>query len=334
MIKEAIATGADVREAQEKARAQLGDRLPEQAEVQYETLELPKKKVLGLFGGCEAKVRAYYELPDDKPLKRVEKYQRAAEKHPPEKRVEKPKEPRQKPQQAAPAAAAAAVSAKPAPKEAPAEQAAAPAPEAKKLELQPIEDAAKQAVATAGEAFVRTVLEKMEIEATVKSGQLGNNVAIVLEGDHLGAIVGRRGETLDALQYLTMLVANRGEGEYQRITLNIGDYREKRERTLRALARRMANQALRTGRNVTLEPMNPYERRLIHTAVQEVEGVTSWSVGEEPGRRVVIGTEKGGRRGGGDRPRANRRREAAQPADPNREQKKDVDSAPLYGRIG
>ena len=125
-----------------------------------------------------------------------------------------------------------------------------------------------------------------------------------------------------------------GEGDYQRITLNIGDYREKREKTLRSLARRMANQAVKTGRNMTLEPMNPYERRIIHTAVQDVKGVTSWSVGEEPNRKVVIGTEKGkgGNRGNRGGNRGNRN--SAPKADPNREQKKDMDSAPLYGRIG
>ncbi|MBR3844531.1 MAG: KH domain-containing protein, partial [Clostridia bacterium] len=202
---------------------------------------MPKKKVLGLFGGCPAKVRAFYELPDEKPLKRVEKYERAdkksAAKKQPKPQAEQPKKAQK------------------------AETEKAPAQPEQKLELVPIEDAAKKAAVDNGVAFLENVLNKMEVEAKITSGQLGSNLAIVLEGDHLGTIVGRRGETLDALQYLTMLVANRGEGEYQRITLNIGDYREKRERTLRSLARRMANQALKQGRNMTLEPMNPYERR-------------------------------------------------------------------------
>ncbi len=318
MVREVIATGADVGEAREKALEMLGDNLPENIDVDFEILEMPKKKVLGLFGGCPAKVRAYYEIPDEKPLKRVEKYERSDKKS----AVKKPAKP-QKEQQ-------------PKKAEQPKKEVVEESAEPKKLELVPIEDETKKAAVDTGVAFLKDVLSKMEVEANVTSGQLGSNLAIVLEGDHLGTIVGRRGETLDALQYLTMLVANRGEGEYQRITLNIGDYREKRERTLRSLARRMANQALKQGRNMTLEPMNPYERRIIHTAVQEVKGVTSWSVGEEPNRRVVIGTEKGKRGGynrGGDRNRRPSNAPAKQ-ADPNREQKKDMDSAPLYGRIG
>lgn len=316
MVREVIATGADVGEAREKALEMLGENLPENIDVDFEILEMPKKKVLGLFGGCPAKVRAFYEIPDEKPLKRVEKYERSDKKSANKKTAKPQKEQVKKAEQ---------------PQKAVAEQPA----ETKKLELIPIEDEAKKAAVDTGVAFVKDVLSKMEVEASVTGGQLGNNLAIVLEGDHLGTIVGRRGETLDALQYLTMLVANRGEGEYQRITLNIGDYREKRERTLRSLARRMANQALKQGRNMTLEPMNPYERRIIHTAVQDVKGVSSWSVGDEPNRRVVIGTEKG-RRGGYNRNDRNRRpnNAPAKQADPNREQKKDMDSAPLYGRIG
>ncbi len=318
MVREVIATGADVGEAREKALEMLGDNVPENIDVDFEILEMPKKKVLGLFGGCPAKVRAFYEIPDEKPLKRVEKYERSDKKSAGKKPAKPQKE--QQPQKA----------------EQPQKAVAEELGEAKKLELVPVEDETKKAALENGVSFLKDVLSKMEVEANVTSGQLGSNLAIVLEGDHLGTIVGRRGETLDALQYLTMLVANRGEGEYQRITLNIGDYREKRERTLRSLARRMANQALKQGRNMTLEPMNPYERRIIHTAVQEVKGVSSWSVGEEPNRRVVIGTEKGKRGGynrGGDRNRRPNNAPAKQ-ADPGREQKKDMDSAPLYGRIG
>ena len=317
MVREVIATGADVGEAREKALEMLGENLPENIDVDFEILEMPKKKVLGLFGGCPAKVRAFYEIPDEKPLKRVEKYERSDKKSAGKKSA--------KPQKAE----------QPKKAEQPQKEVVEEPAQPKKLELVPIEDETKKAAVDTGVAFVKDVLSKMEVEASVTGGQLGSNLAIVLEGDHLGTIVGRRGETLDALQYLTMLVANRGEGEYQRITLNIGDYREKRERTLRSLARRMANQALKQGRNMTLEPMNPYERRIIHTAVQDVKGVTSWSVGDEPNRRVVIGTEKG-KRGGYNRNDRNRRPAApqAKSADPAREQKKDMDSAPLYGRIG
>ncbi len=112
---------------------------------------------------------------------------------------------------------------------------------------------------------------------------------ISLEGENLGFIIGRRGDTLDALQYLSSLVANRADNSYYRVTLDIGNYREKREQALVALANRLAGQTLRTHRRHSLEPMNPYERRIIHTAVQAIDGVTSWSVGSEPNRRVVIG---------------------------------------------
>lgn len=112
---------------------------------------------------------------------------------------------------------------------------------------------------------------------------------LMLSGDDMGFIIGRRGETLDALQYLAGLVSNRVDNSYYRVTLDIGNYREKREQTLTALARKVAGQAARSGRRTSLEPMNPYERRIIHTAVQEVEGATSWSVGSEPNRHVMIG---------------------------------------------
>ncbi|MCI9415533.1 MAG: KH domain-containing protein [Clostridiales bacterium] len=112
---------------------------------------------------------------------------------------------------------------------------------------------------------------------------------LTLSGEDMGFIIGRRGETLDALQYLTGLVSNRVDNSYYRVTLDIGNYREKREQTLTALARKVAGQAARSGRRTSLEPMNPYERRIIHTAVQDVEGAISWSVGSEPNRHVMIG---------------------------------------------
>lgn len=144
--------------------------------------------------------------------------------------------------------------------------------------------------ADAAVAFLKQVLADMgvaQVEITVK--EENNNCVLSLEGEDLGFIIGRRGETLDALQYLTSLVANRVENAYYRVSLDIGNYREKRESTLTALARRRANQAAKSGRKTSLEPMNPYERRIIHTAVQQVEGATSWSVGSEPNRHVIIG---------------------------------------------
>ena len=165
--------------------------------------------------------------------------------------------------------------------------------------------------------YLQTVLDAMGAEMTVKvTEQDAEGCKIVLEGQNEGLIIGRRGETLDALQYLAGLVANRTEEEYYRVSLNVGGYREKREKSLAGLARKHAA-AARSGRKISLEPMNPYERRIIHTAVQGIKGVTSWSVGKEPNRYVVIGPSedndgrtytRGGRGGrsynrGGDRRR-------------------------------
>lgn len=114
-----------------------------------------------------------------------------------------------------------------------------------------------------------------------------------ITGDHASLIIGHRGETLDALQYLACLVANTEKNGYYRITLDVGNYREKRKETLENLGRKMAQKALKTGRNCSLEPMNPYERRIIHGAVQDVKGVISWSDGQEYNRHIVIGPENG-----------------------------------------
>jgi spoIIIJ-associated protein len=103
-----------------------------------------------------------------------------------------------------------------------------------------------------------------------------------------GAVIGKRGETLDALQYLTFMIANRGDKEYYRVILNSANYRERRRKTLEELAAKIARNVLRSGRQTSLEPMNPYERRIIHSAIAEIEGVSSKSVGEEPYRKVVI----------------------------------------------
>ncbi len=146
------------------------------------------------------------------------------------------------------------------------------------------------AAAAAAEAYLRSVLQNMDVtEYTLDVEEKDNHCTITLDGENLGFIIGRRGETLDALQYLTGLVANRAGGSYYRVTLDIGNYREKREQALVALARRLGGQTARTGRRNSLEPMNPYERRIIHTTVQEMEGVISWSVGSDPNRHVVIG---------------------------------------------
>lgn len=147
----------------------------------------------------------------------------------------------------------------------------------------------KPTAATAAAEYLRTVLAAMGAESSMSITEEEGSCVIALDGEDLGFVIGRRGDTLDALQYLTGLVANRAGGGYYRVTIDIGDYREKREQSLIALAKKWAGQAARTGRKHSLDSMNPYERRIIHTAVQGVEGATSWSVGSEPNRHVVIG---------------------------------------------
>ncbi len=152
--------------------------------------------------------------------------------------------------------------------------------------------------------YLKNVLREMGLpDASVEIHREETGAALILSGDDIGFIIGHRGETLDALQYLASLVANHVDGTYFRVTLDVGNYREKRKETLESLGKKMAARAVKTGRNSSLEPMNPYERRIIHTAVQTVPGAKSWSEGVDQGRHVVIGPE------GGERPqRRNDRR--------------------------
>ena len=150
--------------------------------------------------------------------------------------------------------------------------------------------------------YVKAVIEKMGVtivDMKVEEKEEGVNIEIVTEGDGDGLVIGRRGENLDALQYLASLVCNRGNSEYYRVTLDSCGYREKRKETLERLAARIAKNVLKTGRTSSLEPMNPYERRIIHSVVSEYEGLSSHSVGEEPYRKVVISstTKKPGHTG-------------------------------------
>lgn len=160
------------------------------------------------------------------------------------------------------------------------------------------------------ETYLQTILDGLGVEdAKITLTEADETLLIQVDCDNnYGAVVGRRGETLDAIQYLTRLAINKGGAQYRRISVNVGDYREKRENTLRALARKNAERVKRYGRNVVLDPMNPYERRLIHTTIQEIEGVESHSVGSDDNRKVVItavGGRSGGYRGGNNRDRGN-----------------------------
>ena len=137
--------------------------------------------------------------------------------------------------------------------------------------------------------FLIGLTTRMGVNVSVNARQdEEGNVRVDMFGDTLGILIGRRGETLDALQYLTSLYVNRGQEGYTRVTLDTENYRAKREEALRRLANRMANRAIKTGRKVVMEPMNPYERRILHSALQQNDAVTTHSEGEEPNRHVVI----------------------------------------------
>ena len=137
--------------------------------------------------------------------------------------------------------------------------------------------------------FLLGLTERMGVSVSVNARRdEEGNVRVDMFGDTLGILIGRRGETLDALQYLTSLYVNRGQEGYTRVTLDTENYRAKREEALRRLANRMANRAIKTGRKVVMEPMNPYERRILHSALQQNDAVTTHSEGEEPNRHVVI----------------------------------------------
>lgn len=277
LIKEAFGTGSTIEEAKDAALKAL--EAPEDADIKYDVIEMPKAKILGIFGGSLAKMRAYYEIPDD------------------------------------------------------------PFAKAKDYVLNILKNLG---------------IEEAEITVEADEEEVRMNISC---GDDYGSVIGRRGETLDAIQYLTRLVINRGSEEYRRVAINVGNYREKRENTLRSLARKNAAKVRKYGRNVVLEPMNPYERRIIHTTVQEIEGVTSHSVGSDGDRKVVItleegvkptngggysgrgrgGYNKGGNRGGyrGGNRGGNRRYNdnADAPSAPARAPRSDSAGASLYGKI-
>ncbi|MDR0903961.1 MAG: protein jag [Ruminococcus sp.] len=137
-------------------------------------------------------------------------------------------------------------------------------------------------------AYVKTILSKMGIDNELELREEKENAFIDVIGEVSGTVIGRRGETLDAIQYLASMSANRGTRDYFRVTLNCNGYREKREEILKSLATRLSHTVIKSGGSTTLEPMNPYERRIIHATVSEISGVTSKSIGDEPFRRVVI----------------------------------------------
>jgi spoIIIJ-associated protein len=138
------------------------------------------------------------------------------------------------------------------------------------------------------ELFLREVFEKMGVNADMEFQEEDNNISVKIKGKDIGIIIGRRGETLDSIQYLASLVINKGEEEYKRVIIDIENYRQKREETLVRLASKLAERVIKFRKDISLEPMNPYERRIIHATLQNNKNVQTYSVGDEPNRKVVI----------------------------------------------
>ena len=285
MIRTQEATGKTVDEARAKACALLGVQA-EDLNVSYEVLEMPQKTGFLGLKLTPAKVRVSVEEPDA------------------------PKAPE------APAAPVVEEAPAPAPVEeekvaapaAPAVEEAAPAEEPKAEEAAPVEELAVEAAPAedaeevevpinieennkvkAAVDYLKEVITLMGVQnVTFSAVQKGEATIIRLDGEKLGALIGRRGETMESLSYLASLVANRLEGDYIKLGLDVAGYRDKRESDLTALAQRIGAKVRKTGRSFAMEPMNPYERRIIHSAIGKMEGVRSESKGEGRDRRVVI----------------------------------------------
>ena len=277
MIRKQEATGKTVDEARAKACALLGVQADD-LNVSYEVLEMPQKTGFLGLKLTPAKVCVSVEEPDAPAA--------AEEKAP----VQPVKE-----EQAAPAAPAVEeVPAPAAQPEAAAEQPAAPAAEAAEQPAAEEEtevpiNIAENAKVKAAVEYLQEVITKMGVEnVTFSAVQKGEATIIRLDGEKLGALIGRRGETMESLSYLASLVANRLEGDYIKLGLDVAGYRDKRESDLTALAQRIGTKVRKTGRSFAMEPMNPYERRIIHSAISKMEGVRSESKGEGRDRRVVI----------------------------------------------
>ncbi len=274
-------TGKTEEEAIQNALRQLG---MDRDDVSVEVLERAKSGFLG-FGSAPAKVRVTYgeeeqpavSAPENKPepVRSVR-----AERPAPERKPAAERRP-------------ARETAKPAPKRTePVQQSAAPAVKAAAIPAEPLGDEVDDEKAQAIKAFLSGLLTQLEVPAEVKVYQPEKGrYKVLLEGKNLGALIGRRGETLDAIQQLTSYSVNRTGGRV-RIQLDAENYRERREQSLAHLAEKVAGKVVKYRRSVTLEPMNAYERHVIHTALQNVPNVSTASTGMEPNRRVVVSYER------------------------------------------
>lgn len=308
-MKEFIASGKTVDEAVENACAELGV-TRDDLNVSVEIVDFPQKK---LFSSIPARVKvtvddegfSVRDLVREGPAyeSRMREEQRAREEA---ERAEKAEKARREAREERPGreeAPKADPKREAAPSTERREQPAAAAerhtePEKEKMPeveiaLEDVPVGAKVAL-----AYLRDVSDKLGAKnLTFKAVAIEDGVKFIVEGEDAAAIIGRRGEVMDALQYLSLLVSNRASEEYCKITLDVAGYRDKREKTLENLANRVAAKVKKTRYNQTLEPMNPYERRIVHSTIQRIDGVKSESVGEDPNRRVVVMLESGGKSG-------------------------------------
>ncbi len=275
--------------------------------IEFKVLEEPKKGLFGRLKG-EFKVKATYAQPDVENLvetveKPVESVEVAVENVEESKTVVE--------ENIETESVAEVVESAPAPQETPVEEVSESVEVAESTEpteveaIAPVETKSDDVAngdetpsdevllekAKIAQAYVSRILEKMDISTESEITQTENGVIIDFKGDGTGTIIGKRGETLDALQYLSAMICNKGESNYYRITLDSCGYRAKRKVILQELAKKVSKNVLRNGRSQALEPMNPYERRIIHSVISEIDGVSSRSVGEEPFRKVIISSD-------------------------------------------
>ena len=281
MIRSKEATGKTVEEARAAACAALGVN-EDDLNVSYEILEMPQSTGLIFKKKTPAKVRVTVEEEDPAPEKPAvkavkpepaEPAEQAEPAEPAQAAAEKPAAQPQKPEKVEPAAPAPAVTVT-----------AAPVDETPV----PIDIEANPKVKAAVD-YLKEIVALMGVEnVTFSAIQKGEATIIRLDGDKMGALIGRRGETMESLSYLASLVANRMEGDYIKLGLDVAGYRGKRENDLTALAQKIGQKVRRSGRCFSMEPMNPYERRIIHSAISQMEGVRSESKGEGKDRHVII----------------------------------------------
>ena len=287
MEKSIITTGKTIDEAVEAALKQLG---LTRDDVTYQVISLPKSGFFGI-GAVPAKVQVTYEAPDLKPAApRADAACKADAASKAEPKPEKKAEPaaprialssasRSKPKAAKPAEK------KPEVKPAPAPKAEAPKAEPKREYIPAAPGSNEEKI----EQFIAGLLENMGSKAVPHCwAESENSYRVELTGEGLGFLIGRRGETLDAIQHLANYAVNRSVDGHVRINVDAECYREKREDSLRRYARKKAQQVLKNRRRTTLEPMNAYERHVIHAALQDMDNITTHSTGTEPNRRVVI----------------------------------------------